>query len=163
MITLDYTPELYESICMDYGDYHQTGYTVCGAQDPAVIYLGEYIGKKHPELAKYTVVRIIDKYLNEWNSATLLEFSNKDITDEEYKLYDDLVQEEEDYEFLHSFQYKLAEMDGDKFFTSGDIKKDIEMIKSTIKNQGFWAGTRYKYFYDEDFRFLRVEERKFGA
>lgn len=94
-ITLDYTEELYTDICEDFGDYFQTWYTVCGAQDPAIIYLGDGFGKKHPELKDYTVVRVIDKYLNEWSSATLLEFSNKDVTDEEYAMYEKLMKEEE--------------------------------------------------------------------
>ena len=94
-VTLDYTPELYADICEDYADYHQLGWTVCGAQDPAFIYLGEGFAKKHPELAEYSIVRVIDKYLNEWNSATLLEFSNQDITDEEYARYEEVMQEQE--------------------------------------------------------------------
>lgn len=93
--TIDYTPELYYEIMDNFADYYMTGWTVCGAQDPAVVYLGDSFAKKHPELAKYTVVRVIDKFLNEWSSATLLEFSNKDITDEEYQLYDEIMKEEE--------------------------------------------------------------------
>lgn len=93
--TLDYTPELYSDICDSFLDHHQIGWTVCGAQDPAVIHLGEAFAKQHPELAEYAVVRVIDKYLNAWNSATLLEFSNKDITDEEYALYEEIMQEQE--------------------------------------------------------------------
>lgn len=95
MITLDYTKELYNDICYDYAEYFQTGWTVCGAQDPAVIYIGEGFKKKHPELKEYSTVRVIDKYLNEWSSATLLEFSNNNITDEEYELYNAIIDEEE--------------------------------------------------------------------
>ena len=93
--TLDYTPELYSDICDSFLDHHQTGWTVCGAQDPAVIHLGEAFAKKHPELAEYSVVRVIDKYLNECNSATLLEFSNEDMTVAEYKAYEQVIEEED--------------------------------------------------------------------
>lgn len=96
MITVDYTPELYGELMDSFLDYRQIGYTVCGAQDPAVIELGDQFKKNHPEYAKYTTVRVIDKYLNAWNSATLLEFSDKEITDEEYDESEKLLQEEED-------------------------------------------------------------------
>lgn len=95
MITLDYTEELFNDITDSFVDYYQTGFTVCGAEDPSVWYLGEGFYKKHPELKEYSVVRIIDKYLNCWSSATLLEFSNNDLTDEEEKLYEDILKEEE--------------------------------------------------------------------
>jgi hypothetical protein len=92
---LDYTPELYEDVVASFYDYFQLWYTVCGAQDPAIIYLGEEFGKKHPELKEYSVVRVIDKFLNSWSSATLLEFSNQDVTDEEHEMYEKLMREEE--------------------------------------------------------------------
>lgn len=91
---VDYTPELYGDVCDNMLDYFQTGWTVCGAEDPAVISLGEEFGEKHPELAGYTTVRVIDRYVSPWKSDTLLEFSNSDITDEEYKLYEELVDED---------------------------------------------------------------------
>lgn len=93
--TLDYTPSLFQDIIENFEDYFQLGWTVCGAQDPAVIYLGEGFGEKYPELKKYSIVRVIDKYLNEWSSDTLLEFSNKEMTDEEYKLYEEFIAEED--------------------------------------------------------------------
>lgn len=92
--TLDYTGDLYSDICESFVDYFQTGWTVCGAQDPAVIYIGDKFGKKYPELASFSVVRVIDKYLNEWSSATLLEFSNRDMTDQEYVWYEEVMKEE---------------------------------------------------------------------
>ena len=94
-ITIEYTPELYQDICKDYGDYFQTGYTVFGALDPAFIYLGEDFGKRNPKLAEFRYVRIIDRFLNSWNSETLLEFSNEDVTDAEYKLYEEVMEEED--------------------------------------------------------------------
>lgn len=93
--TLSYTPELYADICASMADYFQTGWTVCGAEDPAVINLGQEFAEKHPELAKYTVVRVIDKYVSPWHSDTLLEFSNAEITDEEYLLYEEVMEDME--------------------------------------------------------------------
>lgn len=90
---LDYTKELFQDICEDMVGYHQTGYTVCGAEDPAVIVLGDRFGELHPELSEYSVVRVIDKYLNPWNSATLLEFSNRILTEEEEKISNYLMGE----------------------------------------------------------------------
>lgn len=95
MDTLEYNPELYGDIMDSFYDYFITGYTVCGAQDPAVIYLNNQFGRKHPSLAKYSVVRVINRFLNAWNSETLLEFSNKEITDKEYKWYEEIIAEEE--------------------------------------------------------------------
>lgn len=91
--TVSHTPELYADICESMADYFQTGWTVCGAEDPAVINLGQEFAEKHPGLAEYTVVRVIDKYVSPWHSDTLLEFSNDDITDEEYEHYEAIMQE----------------------------------------------------------------------
>lgn len=95
MITLDYTTDLWNDLMDNFEMYYQTGWTVCGAQDPAIIFPNEHFYKKYPELLGCPVVRVIDKYLNEWNSATLLEFSDKDMTDEEYAEYEKLMDEEE--------------------------------------------------------------------
>ena len=94
-MTVDYTPELFDDICDSALDYFQTGWTVCGAEDPAVISLGAEFWGKHPELAGYTTVRVIDKYVSPWKSDTLLEFSNEEMTDEEYGLYEGLMEEVE--------------------------------------------------------------------
>lgn len=94
-ITYDYNPEFYHDIMDCMADWYQTGYTVCGAADMGVVYLNEEFGKKYPSLSKYSVVRVIDRFLNSWNSETLLEFSNEDVTDEEYKLYEEIMDEEE--------------------------------------------------------------------
>lgn len=93
---IEYTPELFNDICQDYDDYYQLGYTVCGAQDPAFIYLSEDFGKRNPRLAKYAYVRVIDRFLNSWSSETLLEFSNKGMTEEEYADYDKVMEEEDE-------------------------------------------------------------------
>lgn len=75
-------------------DYVQLGWTVCGAEDPAFIALGKEFGEMHPALAGYEFVRVIDKYVNPNKSDTLLEFSNRDMTDEEFRLYEELREEE---------------------------------------------------------------------
>lgn len=95
MKTLDYYPELYNEIMDNHLEYYQIGWTVCGAQDPAVIVLNEEFGKLHPSLAEYSVVRVNNVYLNAWNSDTLLEFSNKDMTDEEYADYEKIMNDED--------------------------------------------------------------------
>lgn len=91
MTTESYTPELYADICESMTDYFQTGWTVCGAEDPAVLRLGEEFVEKYPEFVDYTIVRVIDKYVSPWKSDTLLEFSNDDITEEEYALYEEIA------------------------------------------------------------------------
>lgn len=91
---LDYTPDLYGDIIELMDDYYQTGYTVCGAQDPAVIYLSDTFRLKHPALAEFTVCRVVDKYLNAWNSATELHFSNKELTKKERDLFEEVLDEE---------------------------------------------------------------------
>jgi len=91
----EYTPDMYGDITDCMLDYHQTGWTVCGAEDPAVITLSEAFGEIHPALAGYEVVRVIDKYVNPNKSDTLLEFSNRDMTDDEYERYEELMEEME--------------------------------------------------------------------
>ena len=93
--TWAYTSDLFGDVMDSAVDYHQTGWTVCGAEDPAVISLGKEFGEKHPELAEYTVVRVIDIYVNPNKSDTLLEFSNEEMTFDEYALYEELIEEME--------------------------------------------------------------------
>ena len=93
--TFDYNPEFYHDIMDCMADWYMTGYTVCGAQDMGVVYLNEEFGKMYPSLSKYSIVRVIDRFLNSWNSETLLEFSNEEITDAEYKLYEEIMDEED--------------------------------------------------------------------
>ena len=94
-MTIDYTPELYGKVMDCMGEYFMTGWTVCGAEDPAVIYLDDEFGKIYPTLKEYSVVRVIDRFLNSWSSETLLEFSNEYMTDEEYERYDEVMKEED--------------------------------------------------------------------
>jgi len=91
--TVDYTPELFADVTANMLDYMQTGWTVCGAEDPAVITISREFGELHPDLKGYSVVRVIDRYVNSNKSATLLEFSNKEMTDAEYSQYDEITGE----------------------------------------------------------------------
>lgn len=93
-LTVDYNRELFGHLMDNVGDYFTTNYTVCGAEDPAVIYIND-VGDKYTELKGYSVVRVIDRFLNSWSSETLLEFSNEDITDKEYEMYEKLMEDEE--------------------------------------------------------------------
>ena len=87
METIEYSKELYQDIMENNLQYLGIGHTVCGAEDPAIIYLGEEFKKKYPQFAKYKVVRVIDKYINSWRADTLLEFSNKTMTPKEQDLW----------------------------------------------------------------------------
>ena len=91
--TVDYTPELFAAVLEHQTDYWQTGWTVCGAEDPAVIALDDEFGDLHPILKGFTHVRVIDRYVSPWKSDTLLQFSNQEITDAEYALYDEIVED----------------------------------------------------------------------
>lgn len=86
MKTVDYTPELFAEVMENMADYHQTAETVCGAEDPAVITLTK-------PMDGFTVVRVTNRYVNPWKSDTFLEFSNQEITDAEYELFDGLIDE----------------------------------------------------------------------
>lgn len=89
MQTVDYTPELIAKVMDNMADYHQTGETVCGAEDPAVISLLQPL----PEFEGCTVVRVLNRYVNPWKSDTFLQFSNEEITEFEYSLYEELADE----------------------------------------------------------------------
>jgi hypothetical protein len=88
-VTVPYTSELFSDVLECMTDYYTTGYTVCGVEDPAVICLSAKFIAKRPEL-NYTMVRVIDKFINPNQSETLLEFSNEDITSVEYTAYEEL-------------------------------------------------------------------------
>lgn len=51
---------------------------------------------------------------------------------------------------------------GDMFFSSGDTEQDFAVIKGTIDQQGYWSGTRLRYYFDQDMKLINLEERKFG-
>lgn len=91
--TVPYSPELFQDVLAHQLDYWQLGETVCGAEDPAVITLDNDFSKDHPEFKGFTVCRVIDRYVSPWKSDTLLEFSNRDISSDEYQQSDDLAGE----------------------------------------------------------------------
>ena len=65
-------------------------------------------------------------------------------------------------DFVHNFA-KILASEGDMFFTSGDTNADARMIRGTIRQQGYWAGTSVRYFFDQDFNLVRTEPRQFGS
>lgn len=89
--TAIYSAELYADIMANMEDYYQTGETVCGAEDPAVITLSPTFADKHPEYAGYGVVRVVDRYVSPWSSDTELVFSNDPLTADEYRQYEETV------------------------------------------------------------------------
>lgn len=89
--TLSYTQELADDVYGNMVECFQTGETVCGALDPAVLEVSETLGKKYPELAGLNMVRVIDQYASPWSSDTLFEFSTQEITPEEYARYEEFV------------------------------------------------------------------------
>lgn len=89
--TVPYSPELFSAVMVHQLDYWQLGETVCGAEDPAVITLGDSFGTDHPEWQGFTVCRVIDRYVSPWKSDTLLEFSTREISGDEYQQSDSLT------------------------------------------------------------------------
>jgi hypothetical protein len=91
--TVDYSQELYADVMDHMVDYHQTGWTVCGAEDPAVITIRNLPADKYPELTSYGIVRVIDRYMGPNKSETLLVFSHEAITPDEYAAYEEVIAE----------------------------------------------------------------------
>ena len=48
---------------------------------------------------------------------------------------------------------------GEYFFSNGSIKKDYEFITSVLQAQGYWSGTSYRLYFDNDLNLTKVEER----
>lgn len=48
---------------------------------------------------------------------------------------------------------------GEYFFSNGSIKKDYETITSILKVQGYWAGTSYRLYFNDNMDLINVEER----
>lgn len=93
MKTVAYTPELFTDVVMHMLDYYQISETVCGSEDPAVITLTNGFAVKRPELAGYGVVRVTNRFVSPWKSDTFLEFSNDELTAEEYEWYEERMDE----------------------------------------------------------------------
>lgn len=87
--TLSYTQELADDMYGNMVECFQTGETVCGTLDPCVMELGTAFAELYPDLAGLTTVRVIDKFVSPWQSDTILEFSDRDITAEEYAQYEE--------------------------------------------------------------------------
>ena len=68
---------------------------------------------------------------------------------------------EEKINFVHYF-VRLLLNEGETFFYSGDLMQDYQIIKGTLEHQGYWAGNKYRYYFDQDYNISHVEERKFG-
>lgn len=58
---------------------------------------------------------------------------------------------------------RILESEGDMFFSSNNLDEDYSLITGTIRSQGYWAGNKLRYFFDDNLKFLDTEERKFGA
>jgi hypothetical protein len=89
---VDFTAELFDEVLANALCYYQTGETVCGAEDPAVISVGPELATSQPVLTGFEWVRVTERYVNPWKSDTFLEFSNREITAEEYAQYDSFVE-----------------------------------------------------------------------
>lgn len=64
-------------------------------------------------------------------------------------------------EFVKKF-IDILEQEGDMFFSSGDVDQDYELIVSTIKVQGYWAGNAVRYMFDKKLRLESIQPRMFG-
>ena len=93
---VDFSRELFSDIMDSFNESWLVGYTVCGAEDLMVIELGDEFIDTHPEFEEFTHVRVTEQYLNDWNSATFLEFSCKELTDEEYEESEQILKDDEE-------------------------------------------------------------------
>lgn len=64
--------------------------------------------------------------------------------------------------FVENF-IELLEDEGDMFWSMGSANKDYDIIVSTIKQQGYWAGTSVRYMFDGNMNFEGVQPRMFGS
>jgi hypothetical protein len=64
--------------------------------------------------------------------------------------------------FLVNFENLLWD-NGDMFASCGNAEHDYNFITEVIGKQGFWSGTKYRYFFDNKLNFTHVEERVFGV
>ena len=48
---------------------------------------------------------------------------------------------------------------GEFFFSLGSTKEDYNYITSVIKQQGYWSGTSYRLYFDNDLNLISVENR----
>ena len=64
--------------------------------------------------------------------------------------------------FVENFVEILRE-EGDMFWSMGSTTKDFDIITSTIKQQGYWAGNSVRYMFSKDLEFEGIQPRMFGA
>lgn len=57
------------------------------------------------------------------------------------------------------YQLLDALYDGDYFFSTGDINEDFSIVTNAINTQGFWAGVSHRYYFDNDFNLVKIEDR----
>lgn len=48
---------------------------------------------------------------------------------------------------------------GECFFSTGNVKQDYNTIKNVLNFQGYWSGTAYRLYFDNDFNLTSVEPR----
>lgn len=48
---------------------------------------------------------------------------------------------------------------GEFFFSSGNVKEDYNTITGVLKSQGYWAGTRYRLYFNNNLDLVSVENR----
>ncbi len=58
---------------------------------------------------------------------------------------------------------QIMENEGEMFFSTGNTEQDFNLVKSTINNQGYWAGVGQRYYFDDDMNIMEIQERKFGS
>lgn len=64
-------------------------------------------------------------------------------------------------EYVQKFIAFMNE-EGEHFFSSGNANTDYKNITMTLKNQGFWAGVKYRYYFNDDLSIKKIEERIFA-
>ena len=55
--------------------------------------------------------------------------------------------------------FEALEDYGEYYFSYGNVKEDYDFITSILKAQGYWAGNSYRFYFDNDFNLLSVEDR----
>lgn len=61
-------------------------------------------------------------------------------------------------EKLIKFCEVLDEYD-EYFFSNGSVEEDYEFVTGVLNAQGYWAGVKYRLYFDKNFNLINVEER----
>lgn len=48
---------------------------------------------------------------------------------------------------------------GEFFYSFGDVKTDYNYITNILKSQGYWSGTNYRFYFDNNLKLKNVEGR----